>query len=380
MFTTILNYLWYFHITTHEIFEEYKKILEFVPTNKNKINDQILNLENILLTTIGDFVYSIIKNYGNNDNNENNENDKINSKKIIVSLSGGVDSMVLTTILKYLDYNVIGIHINYNNREETRLEQEFLEKWCNYNDIKLYVKSIENFKRENTKRSDYEVITKKIRFDFYKEVMNKENINFILLGHHKDDIVENIFANTCRGRNILDLAVIKKKCIIENVNIARPMLDFYKTTIYQFADTYQVPYFKDTTPEWSVRGKYRNTIYPLLEDVFSKNVKENLIGLSNQSNEWNELIQYKIIKPFLNNITYTTNEVTFNVEDYYNYPMSFWCQIFTYIFSHYNKSIPSRKAIQTFMNNIKTKNVCYISLSNSCVCYNKNYFIKINFK
>ena len=79
--------------------------------------------------------------------------------------------MVLTTLLKILDCEVIGIHINYNNRKETSQEQAFLEKWCNYNGIKLYVKTIKDLKRENTKRSDYEVITKKIRFDFYKEIM-----------------------------------------------------------------------------------------------------------------------------------------------------------------------------------------------------------------
>ena len=56
----------------------------------------------------------------------------------------------------------------------------------------------------------------------------------------------------------------------------RPMIKFYKQPIYDFADKYQIPYFKDTTPDWSVRGKYRNKILPIIEDTFSKNVKENL--------------------------------------------------------------------------------------------------------
>ena len=59
------------------------------------------------------------------------------------------------------------------------------------------------------------------------------------------------------------------------------MIEFYKSSIYKFADEYQVPYFKDTTPDWSVRGKYRNRILPQLEITFS-NVKQNLLNINNQ--------------------------------------------------------------------------------------------------
>ena len=352
----------YFFGYSNDYLDSYKKVLEFIPSNKEKISDQNIDTQNILLVKVEEFVK------------------KTNKIRFIVSLSGGVDSMVLTSILKYLNYEVIGIHINYNNRYETKQEQEFLEKWCNYNGIKLYVKTIENIKRATTKRCDYETMTKKIRFDFYKEIMKKEAIDQILLGHHKDDIVENIFANVCRGRNVLDLAVIRETCTIEDVNIARPMLEFYKEVVYDFANKYQVPYFKDTTPQWSVRGKYRNQIYPLLEDTFTNNVKENLIKLSNQSDEWNELVQNIIIEPFMKTVKYTPTCVEFNVENYNNYPIAFWSAIFSNIFFKFGKSCPSRKAIQVFINNIQEKNVCYISLSNSCVCKNKNYNIKIEFK
>lgn len=343
-------------------FNNYKNILELIPQDDRHINEYIYNEKNDL--------FKIIKEFCINSKN----------KKFLISLSGGVDSMVLISIIHYLGYEVIGLHINYNNRNETLLEQEFLTYWCNYNKIKLYTKVIEDLKRSNSKRSDYESITKKIRFDFYKEIMNIENINMILLGHHKDDIVENIFANVCRGRYILDLAVIKKESIIENVNIGRPMIDFYKKSIYEFADVYQVPYFKDTTPIWSVRGKYRNIIYPKIEDAFTPNVKENLIGLSKQSFEWNNLVQQQIIKPFLNNILYYEDGVSFDIEKYLDYPMCFWNIIFMNIFYKFNKSCPSRKGIQNFMNNIKEKNNCYISISNCCITSLKNYKIIIQFK
>jgi tRNA(Ile)-lysidine synthetase-like protein len=345
-------------------FETYNNVLEVVPQKEEQIIIKQFDMNCELISTVRQFCEDPLNSY---------------SKKYIVSLSGGVDSMVLITVLKILNYQVVACHINYNNREETKAEQAFLEYWCNANAIKLYVKTITNIKRTNTKRSDYEYMSKKIRFDFYKEVLEKEETDFILLAHHKDDIIENIFANVCRGRYILDLAVIKEQSIINDVIILRPLIELYKSSIIAFATKYDVPYFKDSTPDWSVRGKFRNKIYPLLEDTFSYNIKSNLIGLSKQAHEWNELVLKQIIEPFLELVIYEKDKCTFNVEKYNNNPLCFWNMIFMKLFYHYDYNCPSRKAILVFMNAIKTKNSGFISLSDNCVCKNNNYEITINF-
>ena len=267
--------------------------------------------------------------------------------------------MVLTSILHNLDYEIICVHINYNNRSETREEEKFLTEWCKFNKIKLYVKSINDILRENTKRSNYELITKNLRLDFYKEIMKKEDVDYILLAHHKDDIIENIVANLCRGRNYLDLSVIRERTYINNITMIRPMLSFYKTDIYNIAHKYSVPYFKDTTPNWSVRGKYRNIIGPALEDAFSKNIKENLLNISKQADDWNLLIEEEIIRPFLSNIIYEFNIgnilITINTEKYIEHPLTFWYIIFSDLFNQNGYSSPSKKSIQILINSIKEK-------------------------
>ena len=247
------------HTLNYKLF---KDILEYVPSNNAKIAEQAIYIgtnNNGTSNGIGDNGFRLINTVkafcAVNVANE--------YSKVIVSLSGGVDSMVLATILKLLGYNVVAIHINYNNRAETREEQQFIELWCNYNGIKLHTKVITDIKRATSKRADYEIESRLIRFGFYKEVMADEKLDYILLAHHKDDIVENIFANVCRGRYILNLAVIKETTSIDDVTIMRPLIAHYKRDIYEFAEIYQVPYFKDTTPTWSVRGKYRNNIAPL---------------------------------------------------------------------------------------------------------------------
>ena len=344
-------------------FSKFENILEYKPFNNNKILNQKFEEDEIL---------NCFRKYVMLDQ----------KKRYVVSLSGGVDSMVVATILCYLGFEVVGIHINYNNREETKDEQKFIEVWCKCNGIKLYVKSIEDVKRGSLKRSDYESYIRKIRFDLYKEVLIAENCDKILLGHHKDDIVENIVANVCRGRNILDLAVIKETNIVNEVKIDRPMINFYKQSIYSFAHKNSVPYFKDTTPVWSVRGNYRNKVNCALEETFGENVKENLIGLARQSDEWNMLIMKELVEPFLESVRHNydgySDNLYFNVENYLNHPLCFWNVFFAKLFYYYGKNTPSKKGIQTFMNSIPGNGK--VSISNSCSCQVKNNNVVISFK
>ena len=346
------------NVVTEDDNSKYKNILEFIP----KITDNIIILDEKKKDLV-----CIIKTFC----------DKQRVKQFIVSLSGGVDSMVLITILKFLGHRVIGAHINYNNRNESKDEQHFLEQWCKKNDIVLYTEVIDTIKRGTMKRSSYELESKNIRFSFYNKVLELEKCDMILLGHQKDDIVENIFANVCRGRCILDLAVIKEQTTRNDVTIARPMIDIYKTDIYDFADKYQVPYFKDSTPTWSIRGKYRNQISPLLKDTFSENIKKNLLNLSRQSDEWNEIIFKEIIDPFIKTVNFTTTQCSFNIENDYTKPMCFWNIVFMKIFNYYGKGYPSKKGIQTFMNLVPS--IGRASISDSCVCKIKNYHVTIEF-
>ena len=351
-------------------FDKYKNILEYVPDVQLKIQEQNIMDEEIM-KTISEFCK------------------QLDNKKVLVSLSGGVDSMVLITILHWLDFDIVAGHINYNNRSETTIEQEFLEQWCEYNGIKLYIKNINEIKRSTTKRSDYEIITKNMRLDFYKEIITKENIDYVLLAHHKDDIIENIFANICRGRNYLDLAVIRQHTTISDIKIGRPMINYYKTTIYEFADKYQVPYFLDTTPKWSVRGKYRDIISPAIEDAFTQNVKENLISISDQADQWNSLVEKEIIKPFIEKVKFNLIDektfIEFNIEKYIDYPLAFWSVVLMNLFNQFGYKAPSKKSIQTFINTIKYRakqNDCHkynITLCNNNKCTIKNFNVTIEF-
>lgn len=270
-------------------YNNYIDILEYVPIFNNKVISNI-NLFKKLINFI----------------------EEKNIKKILVSLSGGVDSMVLLEILTNIKFDIICCHINYNNRDESKKEKDFLIEYCNCKNIKLKYIDME-ITRDLIKRDVYENLSKKTRYDFYKKICDDNKIEGVFLGHHEDDLSENIFNNIMRGnRSITDLTVLKDKNKILNVNIFRPLLKLRKNIIYYFAHKYQIPYFLDTTPEWSCRGKMRNKIFPICNDSYTDKFKESLLKIGKESDELSNIINKQIIEPIMKDIRLTNKKILIN--------------------------------------------------------------------
>ena len=291
-----------------------------------------------------------------------------------VSLSGGVDSMVIASIIKYLKYDVKCIHINYNNRDESVKEAEFLKLWCEKNKIELIYKNIVDFKRKDKGRKYYEEQTRIIRFNLYKQVLKDFEKGSIILGHHDDDIIENVFNNICKGGFLLNLKVMNKTSVISGVNISRPLMGFRKSDIYYFANKYKVAFFKDTTPPWSVRGKFRTTFSPELSKTYC-GFNENLLYISEQSEEWSTLVNEHILIPFLNEVTYNPKSITIkNIEKYKKFPECFWRHVVSVIFKKKNEPQPTLKSIKNMYSSFEKKGKITLT-KNATACVDDISFV-----
>ena len=147
-----------------------------------------------------------------------------------------------------------------------------------------------------------------------------------------------------------------------DVNIVRPLINYYKNDIYDYAHFYQIPYFLDTTPDWSVRGKFRRILLPKLYDTFSgpTGLKNNLLSIAKESDEWGTLIQTRFIDRYLQLIKYTESTVEMPIvtdhEDYSEFPICFWNVIIGKVFHKFGTCDPSTKSLYIFMNALKNKN------------------------
>jgi tRNA(Ile)-lysidine synthetase-like protein len=232
-----------------------------------------------------------------------------NSKELVLSISGGVDSLVLYLLLKSYGFKVHTVFINYNNRYSSKLELEFVKNYLDrlssdeeYN----FYKTITSIKRNgNTKhlRDVYEDSTRKIRFDMYKQILLLPNVNakYIVLGHNKDDCMENIFTNISKCQkydNLLGMSFLSEEM---GVGIMRPMLGITKSSIYELAREIGMPFLEDSTPKWSMRGRMRDILIPQL-NKFDERIIEGLYTLSgyvSNSEKYldkfiDSLVEYKI--------------------------------------------------------------------------------------
>ena len=97
---------------------------------------------------------------------------------LVVSLSGGVDSMVLVHVLLALraargyQYAVHAVHIDYGNRVESAAEAAFVQRWCKDRGVSLRVRRVDEVRRGTTARDEYERESRKIRFAEYAAALD----------------------------------------------------------------------------------------------------------------------------------------------------------------------------------------------------------------
>jgi tRNA(Ile)-lysidine synthetase-like protein len=318
------------------------------------------------------------------DRKESNKLDKVYEtckkyKNIALSLSGGVDSMVLFNALKYNEINFIAIHIEYCNRKEAKLERKFLEYYCYINNIKLYYRTIDYIVRDND-RNLFEVETRKARFNLYKYVVDRDKLEGVMLGHHSGDIVENVFTNIIKGRSLNDITVMEEMQEHNGILIMRPFLKLKKDDIIQIAQYNNIPYFLNSTPSWSCRGVLRDTIIPILKKQFG-DFENNIIkfteSCSNYTKFYDENINHKIketIMSYGSKIEYNKDIISSEIVE----------NILLNTMHRNGYHMVSHKLKKNFIDWLNGNKINQIDLGKNMFCYNRNnylYFInymKIN--
>jgi tRNA(Ile)-lysidine synthetase-like protein len=280
---------------------------------------------------------------------------------VTISLSGGVDSMLLAALLKRAKANVIAVHIIYGNRLESDDECNFIKTYCHRLSIPLYLYKITWLQRATSDRAFYETMTRDIRFSVYR-ALNRPT----LLGHIQEDVVENIWTNLARGNNLDNLAKFERNCLEAGVQIVRPWLTIKKELIYKVAQSLSIPYLKNSTPTWSNRGKFRNRFYAETKLQYGDSVDDMLINVSErykqQSALLNRVLYQRILKSWDPELK--TLDVSLAIE--VDLDTNSWLILFTELaHSKLNWKKPSYKSCEDFVDRVKRglKNNQIISLS-----------------
>lgn len=331
------------------------------PNYNNLIHDEICNYH-----TYPPYCYKhVVPNIQSNNLYKTIENFVLSNKisNIAVSLSGGVDSNVMLFILHQLKLAkkinvIVAIHVDYGNRNVSGVERYYLQNVCQYFGISFVVRTITHMKKSDVfiDRSFYEQETKNIRFGLYKYAIKKYGIQGICLGHHKDDLIENVFMNIMRDKDFLDLFVMSKTSFSEGVVLLRPMLNHHKSDIYDFAHKYSIMYFKDTTLDNCFRGAIRRKIFPEISN-FDPHMLQSLLSAGKKSDNWRLTIDSMLIEPILE--TLSVGKGGFSIclpNDISKSSEVFWSRLFVKTFHMQHIKMISNRNLTSFVAWTKSKN------------------------
>ena len=197
-------------------------------------------------------------------------------KKVLIAVSGGVDSMNLLHFLyiyrKKLDIEIGIAHVNHKQRVESDTEENYLRDWANEHQIPIYVSYFSGNFSEKTARD--------FRYHFFKQIMNEQNYPALVTAHHADDQAETIFMRLLRGSRLRHLSGIQAVSPFANGELIRPFLAYFKK------DLPDIFHFEDDSNQSLefLRNRIRNRYIPILEEENPK-FKQGLRQLGEESEQ-----------------------------------------------------------------------------------------------
>ncbi len=182
---------------------------------------------------------------------------------ILVGCSGGVDSMTLVHALYKLGNRMGVYHMNSGLRgEEADKDELLVEHWCDAMGVSFRAG---RYKVGKGKRKSVQMRARTQRYADFKAIGEEWNMKWIATAHHRQDKLETSILNFLRGTGILGLTSLRER----RDNILRPLLEFDKAELYQYATSNVVPWREDASNSTLgyARNRVRLTVIPAMEDV-----------------------------------------------------------------------------------------------------------------
>jgi tRNA(Ile)-lysidine synthase len=225
--------------------------------------------------------------------------------KIIVAVSGGIDSCVLLFLLHELNFNCVVVHCNFSLRnEESDNDENFVKELSKEYHFEFETKKFETtfFAEENG--ISIQMAARELRYSFFEETRKKHDCKFIATAHHADDNIETLFINLIRGTGLKGLSGIP----VKTEKIVRPLLFATRNEIYAFAKKNEIKWREDSSNQSVkyMRNKIRHDLLPMIEEIkpgFSKQILRNIEHFGETNNLLKEILNEKI------------KEITFNSDN-----------------------------------------------------------------
>ncbi|MHA7941490.1 tRNA lysidine(34) synthetase TilS [Formosa sp. 3Alg 14/1] len=190
----------------------------------------------------------------------------LKDKKLILTISGGIDSVVLAYLCRELDLNFALAHCNFNLRgEESDADEAFLVKLADDLDLKLFTENFDTTRYAEDAKLSIQMAARELRYRWFDELVNQFHFDYVLTAHHADDNLETFLINLSRGTGLEGLTGIPEV----NDYIVRPLLPFSRAEIVSYANANGITWREDSSNSSTkyLRNKLRHDVIPVLKEI-----------------------------------------------------------------------------------------------------------------
>ncbi len=235
-------------------------------------------------------------------------------KNLLIAISGGIDSVVLTHLLHKLHFKISLAHCNFSLRgKESNEDEEFVKELGEKLEVQTHTIKFETEAYAEEKGISTQMAARDLRYGWFQKIAKENNIDYIITGHQKDDVLETFFINLTRGTGLDGLTGIPE---IQG-NIVRPFMIFSRNDILIYAAKKKILWREDRTNSSIryVRNKIRHKIVPVLKELNPNlletfyNTLENLKGSQQIVKDRIQNVKEKMTKIHKNELHFSIDEL-----------------------------------------------------------------------
>lgn len=236
----------------------------------------------------------------------------LNGKKLLIAVSGGIDSMVLVDLVAKLNFEIGIAHCNFQLRGiESDEDEAFVKVKSEKLKVKSYFQRFETNEYAENQKLSIQQAARELRYNWFNELLETQGFDYLLTAHHLDDSLETFLINFTRGTGIEGLTGIPQV----NGNIVRTLLGFSREEIENYAKENSIEWREDSSnaSDKYFRNKIRHNIVPVLKEL-NPNLLDSFQNTIKNLNQTQSLVKDAVEFQYKNVVSKNKNEIIFDVE------------------------------------------------------------------
>ena len=216
----------------------------------------------------------------------------LEKSRLLIAISGGLDSVVLAHLCNKLNLNFALAHCNFNLRgDESDADEDFVVQFAEDLNVEVYIESFETETYAKENQFSTQMAARILRYKWFNELMEQLNFDYLLTAHHADDNLETFLINLSRGTGLEGLTGIPEL----NGNIVRPLLQFSRKDIENYAKGNKLKWREDSSNISTkyLRNKLRHDVIPALKET-NPQLLQNFNKTLSFLKESNEIIEDRV--------------------------------------------------------------------------------------